>query len=161
MHCYIYEVSASPIPEEEQYSLSEIPSWFFGSIADSASDVAGEERELAIQSFVECLGTCCAYENGVLQFIGNIKERYFRNNFTYFREALAKLMSMDYKVFSGQSKAHEFFAALSRLKQAVEDKFDCYIYSKDTDELVPMDAWMRDLDLDERLYFGGVIDYHW
>lgn len=66
MHDYIYELSSSPIPENERYSLFDIPDWFHGSIADSVCDADSEERKVAIESFVRSLGSCCSYEDGEL-----------------------------------------------------------------------------------------------
>lgn len=161
MHDYIYELSSRPIPENERYSLFDIPDWFHGSIADSVYDADGDERELAIESFVRSLGSCCSYEDGVLRFTGNVKEGYFKGSFEAFQEAAARLATTDYREFSGQEHSHEFIRAMTNLKQAYEDKFDHYVYLKDSEELIPMDSWMRDLDLSESYYFGGVIDYHW
>lgn len=161
MHEYIYELSSSPVPEDNRYSIFEIPDWFHGFIADSVYDTDGEERESAIESFVRDLGTLCSYEDGKLSFTGDVKERYFKNSFASFQEAVAKLVTTDYREFSGQEHSHEFICAMTNLKQAYEEKFDHYVYLKDSEELIPMDAWVRDLDLSEVFFFGGVIDYHW
>ena len=34
-------------------------------------------------------------------------------------------------------------------------------YLRDNDELISLDAWVRDLDPKESFYIGGIIDYHW
>ena len=48
MHCYIYELSKEPIPEEERYSNSDLPDWFHGSISDGTYDIDAKERVSAI-----------------------------------------------------------------------------------------------------------------
>ena len=53
MHNYIFELSSTAIPEDERYSIFDIPDWFKGSIADAAYDTAGEERELAIAGLIK------------------------------------------------------------------------------------------------------------
>ena len=47
------------------------------------------------------------------------------------------------------------------IRFAYEDKFDHYIYLRDHDELITLDAWVRDLDPKDSFYIGGIIDYHW
>lgn len=161
MHCYIYEVSNAPIEEESRCSNTDLPDWFHGTIADGAYDTDNEERELAIESLVSGFGKNCSYIDGELRFTGNLKEQYFKGSFAAFRAAIATLSLADYRAFSGQQNSIEFASAMSALKLAYEDKFDHYIYNKDADELIPLDAWIRDLELTEPVYFGGVIDYHW
>lgn len=161
MHCNIFELSNSPVPEEEQYSEVDIPDQFFGSIADHATDVTEEDREDAIEYFVECLGAGCTFKDGELRFADDVKERYFRSSYANFQASLKALMSIDFEAFSGQRKAYELHSALSQLNQTVEDKFGHYIYYRDTEALIPVDSWMRAADLSRCFYFGGVIDYHW
>lgn len=161
MHCYIFEISSAPIHEDEWYSTSDLPDWFQGAIADSSYDTDGEERRLAIEGFVKQFAPLCTYEDGRLQFTGNVKEHYFKSSYAEFHKAAATLVTTDYRTFSGQERSSEFIQAMSSLKQAFEEKFDHYIYLKDSEELVPMDSWVRDLNLSESICFGGVIDYHW
>jgi len=161
MHNYIFELSSTAIPEDERYSIFDIPDWFKGSIADAAYDTAGEERELAIASLIKGLGPYCSFEDGRVQFSGDVKEQYFRGNFEIFLEAATMLAATDYRTFSGQERSCDFARAITNLNQAYEEKFDFYIYLSDEDELIPGDAWVRDLDLSDCYYIGGVIDYHW
>ena len=161
MHNYIFELSSVPIVKEDRLSIWDVPDWFNGPIADSVYSTEGEERELAIASLVKGLGPCCHYENGKLQFSGDVKEDYFRGNFDIFLEAATKLAAIDYRVFSGQESSSDFACAMTNLAQAYEEKFDFYVYFPEEEELVPGDAWVRDLDLSASYYIGGVIDYHW
>ena len=161
MHGYIYELSSDPIPEEERYSNTDLPDWFHGSISDGTSDINAEERVSAIESLLGTLAGNCTYEDGKLQFTDNVKERYFRGSFAEFKEAAALLSAASYEVFSGQEKSTEFAKAMVTIRFAYEDKFDHYIYLKDNDELVPLDAWVRDLDPKDSFFIGGIIDYHW
>ena len=160
MYCYIYEVSNTPIDEEHRYSSFRLPDWFLGSMTDGTYNTQGDEREMALASFVETFGENCTYENGELRFTGNIKEPYCRNSFAEFRAAAAVLAVADYSVFSGQRHSTDFASAMNTLKHAYEDQYDHYIYDKDADELIPLDAWVRDLNLAEPVYFGGVIEFH-
>jgi len=161
MHAYIYEISCAPIDEDSRYSNTDLPDWFHGTIADGTYDTDAEERDLAIDAIVRVFGENCTYVDGELRFTGDIRERYFRSNFSEFHAAAATLFVADYRVFSGQERSVEFTSAMNTLKQAYEEKFDHYIYDKDADELIPMDAWVRDIDLTQSVFFGGVIDYHW
>ena len=161
MHCYIYELSKEPIPEEERYSNSDLPDWFHGSISDGTYDINAEERVSAIESLLGTLAGNCTYEDGKLQFTDNVKDRYFRGSFAEFKEAAALLSAASYGVFSGQEKSAEFAKAMVAIRFAYEDKFDHYIYLRDNDELITLDAWVRDLDPKDSFYIGGIIDYHW
>ena len=71
------------------------------------------------------------------------------------------LSAASYEVFSGQEKSTEFAKAMVTIRFAYEDKFDHYIYLRDNDELITLDAWVRDLDPKDSFYIGGIIDYHW
>ena len=161
MHNYIFELSRMAIPEDERYSIFDIPDWFNGSIADPVYDTEGEERELAIDGLIKCLGPYCCFEDGRVQFSGDVKEQYFRGNFEIFLEAATKLAATDYRTFSGQERSCDFARAMTNLAQAYEEKFDFYVYLPEEEELIPGDAWVRDLDLSDSYYIGGVIDYHW
>ena len=161
MHCYIYELSSKPISEDERYSSTDLPDWFHGSISDGTCDINAEERVSAIESLLETLTGNCTYEDGKLQFTDNVKDRYFRGSFAEFKEAAALLSAASYGVFSGQEKSTEFAKAMVTIRFAYEDKFDHYIYLKDNDEPISLDAWVRDLDPKHSFYIGGIIDYHW
>lgn len=161
MHGYIFELSSEPIPEEERYSNTDLPDWFHGSISDGTCDIDEEERVSAINSLLGTLAGNCTYEDGKLQFTGNLKDCYFRGSFTEFKEAAALLSAASYGVFSGQEKSTEFAKAMVTIRFAYEDKFDHYIYLRDNDELISLDAWVRDLDPKDSFYIGGIIDYHW
>lgn len=161
MHCYIYELSSKPISEDERYSSTDLPDWFHGSISDGTCDINAEERVSAIESLLETLAGNCTYEDGKLQFTDNVKDRYFRGSFAEFKEAAALLSVASYGEFSGQEKSAEFAKAMVAIRFAYEDKFDHYIYLRDNDELISLDAWVRDLDPKDSFYIGGIIDYHW
>ena len=161
MHCYIYELSSEPIPEEERYSSTDLPDWFHGSISDGTCDINAEERVSAIESLLGTLAGSCTYEDEKLQFTDNVKDCYFRGSFAEFKEAAALLSAASYGVFSGQEKSTEFAKAMVTIRFAYEDKFDHYIYLKDNDELGPLDAWVRDLDPKDCFFIGGIIDYQW
>ena len=161
MHGYIYELSSDPIPEEERYSNTDLPDWFHGSISDGTCDINAEERVSAIESLLGTLAGSCTYEDEKLQFTDNVKDCYFRGSFAEFKEAAASLSAASYEMFSGQEKSTEFAKAMVTIRFAYEDKFDHYIYLKDNDEPISLDAWVRDLDPKDSFYIGGIIDYHW
>ena len=46
-------------------------------------------------------------------------------------------------------------------QDAYYDKFGHYIYLHDTKEVLTMHEWIRTLDLNDKFYFGGIVDYHW
>ena len=115
----------------------------------------------AIESLLGTLAGNCTYEDGKLQFADYVKDRYFRGSFAEFKEAAALLSAASYGVFSGQEKSAEFAKAMVSIRFAYEDKFDHYIYLRDNDELITLDAWVRDLDPKDSFYIGGIIDYHW
>ena len=161
MHCYIYELSSKPMSEDERYSSTDHHDRFHGTITDGTCDINAEERVSAIESLLETLAGNCTYEDGKLQFTDNVKDRYFRGSFAEFKEAAALLSAASYGVFSGQEKSAEFAKAMVASKFDYEDKFDHYIYLRDHDELITLDAWVRDLDPKDSFYIGGIIDYHW
>lgn len=161
MHSYIYELSSDPVLEEDRYSNEDLPSGFCGSIADGTYDVAGEERELAIESLTLSLGTGCTFENDCLKVFGIVKQLRFTDHFIEFQRATNLLSTIPYEVFSGQRRSYVFSRAWTSLKEFFEDKYGIYIYWKDQDELMTLDAWLREADLPKAFYVGGVIDYHW
>ena len=118
MHCYIYELSKEPIPEEERYSNSDLPDWFHGSISDGTYDIDAKERVSAIESLLGTLAGNCTYEDGKLQFTDNVKDRYFRGSFAEFKEAAALLSVASYGEFSGQEKSAEFAKAMVAIRFA-------------------------------------------
>ena len=47
------------------------------------------------------------------------------------------------------------------MRNSFEDKYGIYIYWKEQDELMTLDAWLREVDLPKAFYVGSVIDYRW
>lgn len=161
MHAYVYEISSVPLDENEWMKSCGLPEWFERSVAESVYDMEeGNERKAAIEAFVRSFGDNVSYADEVLSFTGDVRERYFRNSYEMFIEAASKLTKADFQAFSGQTQDAEFKKAEIQLQFAYEDKFDNYVFLRDTEELMTMDAWIRDLDLDQPVYFGGVVDYH-
>lgn len=160
MHAYVYEISSTPLDMNEWMKSCDLPEWFERSVAESVYDTEGKERNTAIEAFVRTFGDSVSYANEVLVFTGDVRERYFRNSYEMFIEAASKLAKADFQAFSGQTRDAEFSKNEIQLRFAYEDKFDNYVFFHDTEELMTMDAWIRDLDSDQPVYFGGVVDYH-
>ena len=161
MHSYIYELSSEPVLEADRYSDEALPSGFCGSIADGTRNVAGKERELAIESLTLSLGKGCTFENDCLKVFGIVKQHRFTDRFIEFQRAANLLYTMPYEVFSGQRKSYVFSRAWDSLRNSFEDKYGIYIYWKEQDELMTLDAWLRETDLPKAFHVGGVIDYRW
>lgn len=160
MHAYIYEIASTPLNEDDWIKSCELPEWFERSIADSVSDTDLNERNTAIEALIQSFGNNVSYAGEELTFTGDVRERYFRNSYELFIKAASKLAKADFQAFSGQKRDAEFKKTEIQLRFAYEDKFDNYIFLRDTEELITMDAWIRDLDLAQPVYFGGVMDYH-
>lgn len=116
---------------------------------------------MAIESLTLSLGKGCTFENDCLKVFGIVKQLRFTDRFIEFQRATNLLSTIPYEVFSGQRRSYVFSRAWTSLKESFEDKYGIYIYWKDQDELMTLDAWLREADLPKAFYVGGVIDYHW
>lgn len=161
MYCKIYEVSSKPIAESDWLEECELPEWFVGAVADFTRAMEGYERTEAIQEFISQFQDQCSFENDVLQFTGDVRDTFFKGSFQAFQDALAMLARADYAAFTGQKNDPEFKKAMMLLRVSYEDTYSDYIYVKESGDLICQDAWVRELDLSEPVYFGAVFDYHW
>ena len=51
MHSRIFELSQSPVPEDDRYTYDCLPEWFYGQIADYSDDIPDENRSEEIRWF--------------------------------------------------------------------------------------------------------------
>lgn len=157
MHSTIYEFSEQPISKKRWTTVDSLPEWFFQTVADSAADTDEITRAVQIRCLEQHFGDLCINQ---LRFVCDFKARYFRKSYPYFMAAVQALAKTSYDMFSGIMPAPAFHAALSSLTESYADRFGFYVYDSDHAELLPMDAWLRTVDLSMPHFVGGVMDYH-
>lgn len=159
MHNTVYEISDKPIPQKDWATVCSLPEWFFQTVCDSATDMAPFERDAGIQSLVRQLDSC-TWDGKKLSLPPDLKEKYFRNEYTYFLAAAEALKETSYAEFSGITPAAAFDLALQGLSESYEDKFGPYVLAREDGTLSTFDSWLRRADTTKPLYFGGLINYH-
>lgn len=160
MHNTIYEISDRPIHKKQRATISCLPEWFFQTIADSATDMDSTERTASIESLDRCFGRLCTRNGNRLLFAPNLKQEYFLESHKFFKEAAAALAETEYDVFAGIRPATAFGLALNSISESYADKFGCYVYDPDCEELFALDTWIRSVDVSKPYYIGGTVGYH-
>ena len=172
MHSFIYEVSEKPIREDERISIQMLPDWFTLTVADTVSDLYGEERDDAIQDFISSLEVRHGSNDDAFTINDVMKRMWFGAKFRKFNFAVARLCGIRFSVFCNTEDAQRhnvsgidpykgFIKAVDDLNLAVDDKYGNYIYDADMHgRLVTFDEWIREQAVGAKFYFGGVIDYH-
>lgn len=161
MHSRVFEISTTPIDAKDQFNTSQLPEWFFHTIADSGDDVPDAEREGSLDWFVRRFGDNCHRDGDKVSFEPQMKTDYFKKSHEAFLSAASTLTKCSLDEFSGVAPQSEFFRALFTLKSSFENQYSFYVYNKEIDELITMDQWVRNADLTQSYYIGGIIDYHW
>ena len=160
MHSTIYELSEQPISKKRWTTVDSLPEWFFQTVADSAADTDDITRAVQIRCLEQHFGDLCIRDGDQLRFVCDFKARYFRKSYPYFMAAVQALTKASYDMFSGIVPAPAFHAALNSVMESYADRFGFYVYDSDRAELLPLDAWLRTVDLSKPYYLGSVIDYH-
>ena len=160
MHSTIYEFSKQPISKKRWTTVDSLPERFFQTVADSAADTDDITRAVQIRCLEQHFGDLCMSEGDQLRFVCDFKTRYFRKSYPYFMAAVRALAKTSYDTFSGIIPAPAFHAALSSVTESYADRFGFYVYDSDRAELLPLDAWLRTVDLSMPHFVGGVMNYH-
>ncbi len=160
MHSRIYELSDRPVPEDGRYSLSDVPEWFFSTIADYGDDIASGAREGEIRWLAESFHGLCVRDGDRLLFDPGTREKYFRPRYSQFLEHAGKLTGFPPEAFSGGEGNGELEYALFAVSDAYEDRYGFYVFDPASGELQTLHAWLRSADLTKPYYVGGIVDYH-
>ena len=161
MHSRIFELSEHPIEESDRYSYDWLPDWFYGSIADYAGDIENKDRDDEIQWLVGFFAGQCKNDGDRIEFTDKAREQHFRRTYWDFIKAASLLSAMSFDAFCGTTGYRALKDTLYDLNRAFEDKFGFYVFDQDKDELITLDAWIREADLSKPYYVGGILDYHW
>ena len=148
MHSTVYELADHPIPESSYITPGYLPDWFFGSVADYATEMSGAERADSIATLAEHFGSLCNCNGNQLIFSPQLKQDYFKKSHQYFKKAAVALSETDYDVFAGITSATAFHLALNSITESYTDKYSFYIY--EDGDLSPLDNWLRSADIATR-----------
>lgn len=153
MHSRIFQLSTEPICEDDyikEYHFYDDSS-FIGSIADYVDEETDREKD--IKWFVEALERTCKNlfiydekEQSIIFHTG-FKQQFFHSRYKELKKVVENLTL---EQFSTSFEAY-------KLKSIIEDKFDFYIYF---DGPITKDEFIRNLQEEQKYYFGGTIDYH-
>ncbi len=157
MSSTIFQLSTEPIAPEDRITDSDLPEYFRYTIADYYNydtDRAGnlEAFRIAMQRVVEF-----SDDDESFTFVENGRQKYFLRAYETFLEQARILSGISLEAFAGETP-FDIGMAMYRLGVAYIDKFGFYVYIDDN--LMPMDEWIREYDLSDRYYIGGIIDYH-
>ena len=163
MHSRIFQVSGSPIAEEDYIKESDYyDDTFVGEVADYVSEETDREDDL------DWLKGCCDegitidIENGTL--VINDKRKYFEKKFDKFKELLNKLNEeTTLEAFARLDKSYwGLSSALYDLDCIANgDKFGFYINDMDDGGYTTrFDEFVRFAEEGKTYYFGGTLDYH-
>ena len=158
MHSRVFELSHKPIAAGERMTVAALPEWFMLSACDYA--VPSEQRDRDIDWLTDCFHGLCSRDGDKLTFAPDVKERYFRKNYETFKKAAAELAKTDYDVFAGMRECTAFHIARFDVDESYEGRYGFYVYSPESRELQPLDAWLRGADTGKPFYVGGTVDYH-
>ncbi len=164
MHKRIYQISSSPIEEDEQIIEEDFyGTSFLGNVADYVKNLSEEETEktwgdLLDGLFAEGSVFIDKDADGNRYFKVTAPENHLLQRFDKFREAaeiLAVATPEQYMEYNGVVSD-----ALWKLKYAYDDKFGDYMYVEG--ELMSIPKFFRYYgnNPDTKWYTGGVVGYH-
>jgi len=160
MHSRIFEISSQPIEADDRLTEYAVPEWFCNTVADYVDTIPDTGRNDELDWLVGRFAGNCKREGDKLIFLETTQEEYFRKDYGEFREALAILMNCNLETFCGKRYDASFHGAIYRAKSSYEDQFGFYVYDRDAEELMTLDSWVRDMDVNAPCYAGGIVDYH-
>ena len=154
MHSRIFQVSMKPI--EKIYYIDEsnyYDHWFTREIADYVDDDTNRVED------INWLASCAkgiivsSDEDGEFLIVTD-REKYFRNAFDAFQEAIETIKDFTITEFINCSSYD-----IWKVNNAYEDKYGFYV---DADgELITLDRFVRTCALNAKYYIGATIDYHY
>ena len=155
MHSKIFQISKSPISEDEFIDESKYFDNFVGYIADYVDDLGANE------DCYEWLGGTpgIEYHQSDKSITIVDKSAYFSGKYKEFKECLESLSKLSEETFS--TSDFEFGMDMYRLKAAYNDEFAFY-FDDDGEEFYmrTLDDFMREVSNGDKFYRGNVIDYH-
>ena len=161
MYSTIFEVSDHPVSAKMPSKPGYLPDWFYESVCDYTTKMSEGELEHSIEQLTSYLGPHCTRNGDKLTFSPEFKQRHFKESFKYFKAAAKALAETEYDVFSGIKPAVAFDLALNGISESYSDKRAFYVYCPETEELSPLDNWLRKTDLSKPFYVCDAINYHY
>lgn len=154
MHSRIFQLGKEPIPQYEWMVESDLPDWFFETIADAA--MVSEDRKEDIERLMSSLKGIASFEDDTITFSEDAAIRYFSGIYPAFLEKLNALRGVTLEEFAGITG--DCRQKIYSLNEAYNDEFSVYIYYDY--RLMTMEEFFRYITLDKPFYLGGVLDYH-
>lgn len=154
MHSRIFQVSTNPINETDYIDeCCYWDHWFINEVADYVAN--STDRDGDIEWLMEySKGIIISEdENGKFLIITD-KEKYFKNAFENFQEAINKVSKYTIDDFI-QSSSYEIW----KIKDSYENMFGFYIDCND--DLMSLDRFVRLSPINKKYYIGGTVDYHY
>ena len=160
MHQNLFELSLSPIPEDERVTEA---SFETGDIPNADWWCDEDNREEAVRNLTSMLDTYCPnlvecdLENGTITFLPGFDREWEHQKFMTAQSIARHITLMNEEEFIGGGGS-----AITRLKWAYDDDFGTYIYSHEDMYSMTIDQFIRETDLDNTTwYIGGIIDWHY
>lgn len=148
MHSRIFQLSSQPINEDDYITEDLFYDGFVGSIADYVSSDTDRESDIEwFISFLEKYGV--KREGNAAYFPKGFKEIYFEKRLKELKEKVSNMTLHD---FCDSFEAYSLCAL-------IEDRYGFYIYT-DSHGLMTLDDFVRNLENEDKFYFGATIDYH-
>lgn len=152
MHSRIFQVSMEPILKTYYINESNYyDHWFTREIADYISDSTNRAEDIDwLASYGKGI-VVSADEDGEFLIVTD-REKYFKNAFEDFKEAIDEIKNCTITEFS--KGLHNMW----KITSAYEDKYGFYV---DADgELITLDRFVRTCALNAKYYIGATVDYH-
>lgn len=160
MHSRIFQLTLDPLDSADflnAYSL-DYDHWLFQRIADYAGE--DENRQISVQWLKESLTFNNPHiewrEDSFILHEGFLAS-FFATRYERFKQQLAELArgaSLD--SFVGWDVGR----ALLELSRLEEDEYGFYVYDE-LGDIVTLDSFLRNAELDTPYYIGGTVDYHY
>lgn len=166
MHNRIYQISTSPIKQEDFISENDLTEHPFVSLVADHVD-GGTDRVEDVRDFISILGywesedyiTLTESSSIAFAFLPDAKEKYFSLKYAAFVEARDKTTGMGLSDFAS---GIAFENALDDMKSAFCYGLGTYMAIKGESEyeIVPLDHFIRHAIIGQRYHIGGTVGYH-
>lgn len=153
MHSRIFQVDTNPINETDYIDeCCYWDHWFINEVADYVAN--STDRDGDIEWLMEySKGIIISEDENGKFLIVTDKEKYFKNAFENFQEAINKVSKYTIDDFI-QSSSYEIW----KIKDSYENRFGFYIDCNY--DLMSLDRFVRLFTINLKYYIGGTVDYH-
>ena len=155
MHSRVFQVSKSPIKEENLITESRYYEWHH---AEYVCQVEDDKNIIADLEWLQTATKGIEVDTGARTITITSKKEYFEEKLEKFRALAEELSTITQDEFMSSKSSYKF----SDLEDLYNNKYSFYIdNTTGCCEPITLDDWIRDSEENKTYYVGSIFDYHY